>query len=94
MQSTGSFPSALPDTLIISSNIALPVNSGGVEDPPPTVGKNGTAATVTSYFTVVGCTFNPFHKTQATFAGLSNTVTFPDLAACFDQLDKTWGDLK
>ena len=31
---------------------------------------------------------------QATFAGLSKTVTDPDIDACFEQLAKNLGDYK
>ena len=58
---------------------------------PHTVGANATAATTTSLMTVDGGTSKLAQKMQAMFSGISNTVTDPDLAACFDQFANPGG---
>ena len=93
MKSPGSFPSSLLDTHPIWSNITCTVSIVG-ETTTPTIEENWTAATVTSWLIVDGYNTHLVQKTQATFARIFKTVTDPDLAACFKQFTKTWGDLE
>ena len=80
----------IPNTHPIWANNNCPVSSGG-ETHPPTITANCTDTTVASSFKVDGGTNSLVQKTQDTFAGLSKTISDPDLDARFKTLSKTWG---
>ena len=63
----------------------------GAAPHPHTIGANVTAATTTSLMIVDGGTSKFVQRMQSMFSGISNNVTEPDLAVCFDQFANTGG---